>query len=74
MDVRFMHLATDAAQELSSCSPCRRRTQSFYMHTLHVGLLIEICSLSLVAYHGRTRGFFSKIQVDMLRRPILLDL
>ena len=42
------------------------------MHNL--GLLIEICSLSLVAYHGRTRGFFSKIQVDMLRLSILLDL
>ena len=49
MDVRFMHLATVAAQELSSSSPCLRRTQSLYMHTL--GLLIEICSLSLVAYH-----------------------
>ena len=72
MDVRFMHLATVAAQELSNCSPCLRRTQSLYMHTL--GLLIEICSLSLVAYHGRTRGFFSKIQIDMLRRSILLDL
>ena len=33
MDVRFMHLATVAAQELSSCSPCLRRMQSLFMHT-----------------------------------------
>ena len=47
MDVLFMHLATVAAQELSSCFPCLRRMQSLYMHTLHyicTGLLIKICS------------------------------
>ena len=31
MDVRFMYLATVAAQELLSFSPCLRRTQSLYL-------------------------------------------